>query len=150
MAPKRKTSKRTRHGTRSLVLKALEGSDASKEVRGAEIRSRVAKLSGRKIPDYSIYQALRTLVRRKALTARRIGREYAYRVASTSQRIASRARAAIPSPRSPAPPKSSEVSSPGIHKLALGEIVVIEVDAGYVETATNLHGQLVIQRHRRP
>lgn len=47
----------------------------------------------------------------------------------------------------PAPP-SQALSVP--HKLAVGEALVLHVGETHVETATNVHGKIVLERHRRP
>ncbi len=37
-----------------------------------------------------------------------------------------------------------------LHKLAPGEVSILHVSETHVEAATNVHGKLVLERHRRP
>lgn len=47
---------------------------------------------------------------------------------------------------SSAPPP---VAGPVLHKLAPGEAVILHVGEQHVETATNVHGRIVVERHPR-
>ncbi len=156
MKARRQRTKRPRHDTRNWVLKAIKSVDGSQPMRTAEIRKKVAQLSGKRIPDYSLYQALRTLVRKKVLQARRVGREFSYQLVSVKQV------ARAPATRPPARPPSNKVR-PGrplpkpdaeagreLHKLAMGDIVILKIGDTFVEVATNLNGRLVLERHPRP
>ncbi len=146
--------KRTEHGTRKWILKVLASSKGAGEMSGSEIRKRIAKLSGTRIPDYSVYQALRTLVRQKCVRARRVGREFSYQLSADKQA----APATRPAERAP-PPKVRRGRPPAkpdaeagreLHKLAMGDIVILKIGDTFVEVATNLNGRLVLERHRRP
>ncbi|MCI4316978.1 MAG: hypothetical protein L3J96_00430 [Thermoplasmata archaeon] len=111
------------------------------------VHRRVSTLSGSKIPKQSVYQALRTLLKRKQVTARRLGRELTYR-------LVTRASAGPPRP-TPLTSGDREVAGGAkelraVHTLAVGEVALIEIGTTHVETATNVHGRLVLERHRRP
>ena len=154
MKGRRQRGKRTEHGTRKWVLKVLESSTDTGEISSSEIRKRVAKLSGTKIPDYSVYQALRTLVRKKVLQARRVGREFSYQLSADKQaKPATRPAARVTSPKArPGRPLSKPDAEAGreLHKLAMGDIVILKIADTFVEVATNLNGRLVLERHPRP
>lgn len=117
-----------------------------------EIQKRTAELAGKKIPPYSIYQALRTLVKRRQVSSVRKGRQFSYRLVAA---------------KSPGRPASSESAAPAApvvetavpvasltavlpHKLAPGEVTILHIEETHIETATNEHGRLVLQRHPRP
>jgi hypothetical protein len=158
MVGARKGAKRTRHNARKWILKALQSAGSGRGVPTSEIQSKVKTLSGSAIPSYSVYQALRTLTRRKIVSARRMGRELTFTLTSrTSAAREAAPRAATPAPMEapPAMPSPVEVSAPSAisqlpHKLAPGEISILHISEEHVESATNHHGQLVIERHKRP
>ena len=153
---KLRRGKRTEHGTRKWILKVLESSNGAGEGSGSEIRKRITKLSGSKIPDYSVYQALRTLVRQKRVRAHRVGREFSYQLVS-GKKVA-RAPARQPPARAPSPKvrpgrplaKPDAEERRELHKLAMGDIVILQIGDTFVEVATNLNGRLVLERHPRP
>jgi|GEM_PF-6849414 len=180
MANRRGHGKRARHGTRKWIVKVMDSPEGIRGMLTSQIQSRVAKLSGSKIPPYSIYQALRTLVKRHRLQARRQGREYSYKFvtggAATPAKPVSRAKRVVaaltPAPR-PAAAVATPVSAPAVapmpltvpeapaavpgapaapslHKLAPGEVALLHIGEAHVETATNVHGRIVLERHRRP
>lgn len=114
------------------------------------------------MPEYSIRTALRTLVRRKVLKESREGREKYY--SSSKGASATTAAPAAPRPRSapmaaPSPVEAVAVATTGSvevpvgetpgHKLAVGEVLILAVGEQHVETATNVHGKLVLEHHRR-
>jgi hypothetical protein len=156
MKGRRQRGKRTEHGTRKWILKVLESSNGAREISSSEIRKRIAKLSGAKIPDYSLYQALRTLVRQKLVQAHRVGREFSYQLVSGKQ--IARAPTTRPLTRAPFPkarparPLLNPHAEAGreLHKLAMGDIVILKIGDTFVEVATNLNGRLVLERHPRP
>jgi hypothetical protein len=156
MKGRRQRGKRARHGTRGWVLKAIASAGGAEPVRTAEIRKKVAQMSGKRIPDYSLYQSLRTLVRKKVLRARRVGREFSYQLVSGKQ--VARAPATQPAARVPPSkvrpgrtlPKPDAEARRELHKLAVGDIVILKIGDTFVEVATNLNGRLVLERHPRP
>ena len=151
---KARRGKRTEHGTRKWILKAIKSAGGTQPMRTAEIRKRVAQLNGKRIPDHSLYQALRTLVRQKVVRARRVGREFSYHISAEKQA----APATRPATRTAAPkvqsarPLSKPDAEAGreLHKLAMGDIVILKIGDTFVEVATNLNGRLVLERHARP
>jgi hypothetical protein len=36
------------------------------------------------------------------------------------------------------------------HKLGVGEVLVLFIGEAHVETATNVHGKIVLEKHTRP
>jgi hypothetical protein len=150
---------RTLHGTRKWILKALQSSKGPEGMMTSEIKSSVNRLSGMTIPAYSVYAALRTMLRRKMVIARRRGREYQFRLVSTLPANVSAATAQPERSAAPASPPAPAVALPAMpvapappvqHKLAPGEAVILHVGESHVETATNVHGKVVLERHRRP
>jgi hypothetical protein len=155
MAGRRKRAKRTRHGTRNWVLKALESGDRSSGMLTSEIQSKAEALSGNSIPAYSTYQALRTLVKRKAVKATRKGREFSYRLLSSDVPLIEPMAAEVEvdeemveTPSAPIEAVSASVSV--VHKLVPGEVAILHVGETHIETATNEHGKVVLERHKRP
>ncbi|MCI4337502.1 MAG: hypothetical protein L3K17_10040 [Thermoplasmata archaeon] len=152
--PKRsgKAKQRTRHSARKWIIKALEGAKGSAAMRTSEIMKRASQLSGSEIPGYSVYQALRTLVKREIVAAKREGREFSYRLK------ASRGKGTAPSPAptlsapipAVAPVAVAAAPSPIVHTLAPGEVAILHVGDTHIEAASNVHGKLVLERHRRP
>jgi len=157
-----KTASRKRHGTRKWVLEAVKSMGSSKGIRTVDIQSKVASLSGAKIPAQSVYQALRTLVKRKVLSVQRKGRERIYRLLGGAAPKASRKTATpMPSPKpAPAPVMPAPVATPPeatvveetmvVHKLVPGEVAILEIGESHLEVASNVHGKLVVERHKRP
>lgn len=160
-----KRAKRARHGARRWILKALEPTVDGAAMRTSELMRRASQLSGTKLPGYSVYQALRTLIKNKAVAARREGRELTYRLTSATRRRTSApaatppAPAVAPTPRppvTPAPPAPSAPVTPTVptaapvHTLAPGEVAILHIGESHVESATNVHGQLVLAKHKRP
>ncbi len=144
----RPRGKSARHGTRNWVLKVLESADASRPMKTREIRTKVAKLSGKRIPDHSLYQALRTLVARKVVRTIRIGRERSFQLISRAQSVSARETGhSLPRDKGAA---TSPTATQALHKLAPGEVLILEIWTGHVETATNRRGRLVLERHPRP
>ncbi|MDE1821896.1 MAG: hypothetical protein KGJ23_13970 [Euryarchaeota archaeon] len=50
----------------------------------------------------------------------------------------------------PTPVSSAPTSAPLPHRLSLGEVLVLEIGEDHLETATNVHGRVVLERHARP
>ena len=113
-----------------------------------ELHRKVTSLSGKRIPAYSVYQALRTLVKRRVISATRRGRQFSYRLTSPKPEMAP------PLSTSPTSTKSTSLMVPPLallpHKLAPGEVTILQIGETHVESATNEHGKLVLQRHPRP
>jgi hypothetical protein len=159
MAPRRKGEIRARHGTRKLILKVFGGPGAPSTLTTSAIVERVSKEAGSKIPEFSVYSALRTLVKRKVLKAKRVGNQKSYTFVDSKatarvpgippSATKGRTRPVLENPP-PLIPGSPFTQSPGMpHKLAVGEALVLNVGEEHVETMTNVHGKLVIERHSR-
>ncbi|HWX25650.1 MAG TPA: hypothetical protein VN083_11430 [Vicinamibacteria bacterium] len=158
-----KAGSRQRHGSRKLIEKVFQGAGKGATFSTAQVFEGVNKVAGAKVPEYSVRSALRTLLKRKALTASKRGRELYYRSVGAS---ANRA----PSRKSPEPEVVVEsapilaVTGSGIevpvgavavavergpHKLAVGEALILHIGDEHVEAVTNVHGKLVVERHPR-
>ncbi|MCI4368881.1 MAG: hypothetical protein L3K09_04885 [Thermoplasmata archaeon] len=141
-------------------MKAFQSEGAGTTWSTSDIRKRVAKLSGTKIPDQSLYGALRTLVRRRAVSSKRSGRELSFTL-STAAKPARKPTATVAEP-APAPvmidsstpvamaPTTALATITSVQKLAPGEAAILHIGEAHVETATNVHGKVVLERHRRP
>jgi hypothetical protein len=129
----------------------------------SEIKASAASLSGSKVPDFSIYSALRTLKKRKQVSASRRGREFAFKLVSGAKAGQPKAEAAPPAAPAPAmkplvsaypsmelPAAPATPTGQPLHKLAPGEAVILHIGEEHVETATNVHGKIVLERHSRP
>ena len=85
-----------------------------------------------------------------------MGREFAYRLVSGKQ--VARAPATQSAARTPPkkvrpgrpPSKPDAEAGRELHKLAMGDIVILKIGDTFVEVATNLNGRLVLERHPRP
>ncbi|HKV90900.1 MAG TPA: hypothetical protein VJQ43_06900 [Thermoplasmata archaeon] len=152
MPKKARGAGRTRHNSRNFVVRVLETPPAAAGMLTKEIEKRVASLAGKKIPPYSIYQALRTLVKRHQVSAVRKGRQFSYRLTTAKPAVrAPSTETTAPSP-TPEVPVVATTSLTAVlpHKLAPGEVTILHIEESHIETATNEHGKLVLQRHPRP
>ena len=148
-----------RHGTRALILKTFDEA-GGKKLSTATLVESVRRLSGTKIPEPTIRASLRTLLRQKVLQARRAGREKVYSLVAASSAsppevvtpTASEAPALPQAPViEPQPYPAPTSPTPALpHKLAVGEALVLHIGETHVETATNVHGKVVLERHPRP
>ncbi len=152
---------RVRHGTRALIMKTFnEGEGKGKKLSTATLVESVRRLSGTKIPEPTIRASLRTLLRQNVLQARRVGREKVYSLATAGP--APRPKATTPTAIKPLAPQQTPAIEPQPypaptppmsalpHKLAVGEVLVLHVGEAHVETVTNVHGKVVLERHPRP
>ena len=148
-----------RHGTRALILKTFDEA-GSKKLSTAKLVEGVRHLSGTKIPETTIRASLRTLLRQKVLQARRVGREKVYSLAAAAPasppKVAMPTVSETPTPQpapviEPQPYPAPTPPTPALpHKLAVGEALVLHIGETHVETATNVHGKVVLERHPRP
>jgi hypothetical protein len=163
MPPRRKGEKRTRHGTRPLILKVFHDPDAPATLTTTALVERVSKAAGAPVPVFSVYSALRTLVKHKVLRATREGHEKSYALVgppsaptheapsfpilsgASTPAVADLPLALPPQASPPAP--SASTATP--HKLAVGEALILHVTEEHVESVTNVHGHLVVERHSR-
>jgi hypothetical protein len=157
MPAKKKAKSVTRHDPRKWILRALNTTGKGEAMTTAEILKKASALSGNDIPYYSIYQSLRTLVRRRQLSARRKGREMVFQLGSPTPvaRVARRTKT-LPMPTTPSFPSGVPVvteaptTPANPHNIAPGEIALIQVGPTHIETATNVEGRLVLRKHPRP
>jgi hypothetical protein len=161
MSPKRARAPPEPRGAKKWILAELRSLGPSASLSTSKIVKRIAKSSGKKFHQNSVYLALRQLVGRGDIKATRVGLEKTYRIAmalESSSKQSSRATEAAkvePAPEGDAPMQPTP-SDPRVlaamlpHKLALGEILVLSIGNGHVLTATNLHGRLALERHPLP
>ena len=165
-----------RHGTRNFILGALQTTQGGPPIATAAIIKQVRKRAGKRLPEETIRSSLKTLVRQRVVKGRKNGNEKFYKLVAAPPD----AGAATPSRGTPPPervplnelferhakeprhvvgwidPKTERfrnivVGEPTLpHKLAVGEVLILEIGAAHVETATNVHGKVVLERHTRP
>ncbi|MCI4348653.1 MAG: hypothetical protein L3J93_00310 [Thermoplasmata archaeon] len=152
MANRRAGKTRVRHNPRKWTLQALQSAGDGAAMPTSAIIARASKLSGSKIPYYSVYQALRTLVRNRRLAAQRKGRELVYRLVTSAKvgRPRGPSRVAVITKAPVVVRESVSLTATGLHKIAPGEIALLHVSESHVETAANIDGKLVLKRHPRP
>ncbi|MCI4347103.1 MAG: hypothetical protein L3J97_00600 [Thermoplasmata archaeon] len=141
-----KASKEPR-GAQKWVLGELRGLKPGLRLSTAEIAKRIGRASQKTFHKNSVYNALRILVKRGVIDVVRTGHQKMYRAIGHGGTV--KRRATGDSPRPTAPPAGA-LTSLLPHKLALGEILVIQIGDREVVTATNLHGRLVLERHPIP
>jgi hypothetical protein len=149
MPGKRKSVRRTRHDPRSWILKAMQGVESEGGLLTSQIQKRIRSLKGSSIPPYSIYQGLRTLYKRRQVLRERKGREYTFRLPGSKPPMPS-ATTVVEVVPAPAPVPDSGPQGHLPHKLAPGDSTILAIGKTHVETATNVHGKLVLERHKRP
>jgi hypothetical protein len=162
MSPKRAKTSRKPRGAQKWILAELRSIDSGTTLSTSQIAKRIAKSSGRKYHMMSVYGALRILVGRGDIRAKRDGQEKAYWVQGASGGDSERSPRAAETSAMPTPPAPSsnkfQPTSPDLgvqasmlpHKLALGEILVLRIEGNQVLTATNVHGRVAIERHPLP
>jgi hypothetical protein len=160
----RKNSLRLRkpNGVQKWILAELREAGPTGSLSTAKLSKRIAKSSGKRYHQNSVYTALRILTSEGAINATRKGNQKSYAIAGWSQAPISRSEvepevmtgADMPEV---AVASASETSLDSIreaaglpHKLALGEILVFPARDGHVLAATNLHGRLVFERFSVP
>ncbi|HEV2316437.1 MAG TPA: hypothetical protein VGV89_02535 [Thermoplasmata archaeon] len=146
MSPKRGRKAREPRGAQKWILSEVRALPPGGSLSTAELSKRITKSSKRDFHKNSVYNALRLLVRKGFLDMQRKGRQKLYQIAGAARAAPAKvARAAVGRPaRRAAAPTAEMPAMP--HKLALGEILVLNVGEGEVLIATNLHGRLVIER----
>jgi hypothetical protein len=161
VSPNRVKPPRKPRGAQRWILAELRAADPETPLSTSKIAKRVAKASGKKFHPNSIYVALRILVKKGAVRAIRDGHAKAYQLASlrtSSSTTSPKVRAAARKPAAPemarAQPQPTLPLQPGSepatqHKLAVGELLILHVGETHVETATNVHGRMVVERHPR-
>jgi hypothetical protein len=56
----------------------------------------------------------------------------------------------LPTPGASTPAPIASVAQPPLHKLVPGEALILHIGEEHVDTATNVHGKIVLERHKRP
>jgi hypothetical protein len=149
MPGKRGKAARKLRGAQKWIVSELGSLKPGARLSTSEIAKRISKNRSKKFHKNSVYNALRLLVQRGRLRMVRIGREKTYELADSAS--AAPVAASGPAAASPMVAPSALTAVGALpHKLALGEILVLSIEGDEVVTATNLHGQLVFERHRRP
>jgi hypothetical protein len=149
-------------GVQKWILTVLREAGPSGSLPTAKLAKRIAKSSGKRYHQNSVYTALRILTSQGAIKATRKGNEKSFAIAGRSQApiVRSLVEAGAPTPADlpevvvagehALSPESIRQAAGLPHKLALGEILVFPVRDGHVLAATNLHGRLVFERHVLP
>src|SRR5271169_6596831 len=84
MSPKRAKTSRKPRGAQKWILAELRSIDSGTTLSTSQIAKRIAKSSGKKYHKMSVYGALRLLVGRGDIKAKRDGQEKAYWVPGAS------------------------------------------------------------------
>jgi hypothetical protein len=162
MSPQRLKAPRNARGAQQWILSELRSIGSRTSLSTAQVAERISRSSGRKFHVASVYLALRTLEDRGDIKSERLGRNKVFRVtdAAYARESASppktktsgnlRSARALPIAMPQAVQDFGERASNLAHKLALGEILVLEIEDRQVLTATNLHGRLSLDRHAFP
>jgi len=148
MSPTKPTSSGKPQGAQQWIVATLRGLPAGARLSTSRLAKKIAKASGRKFHENSVYNALRSLVRTGAIGMVRSGREKLYYVKETIARGRARAAAKIAPVAARPSPASGVVPPPLPHRLGLGDILILRIDNGVMLSATNLHGKLVFERHK--
>jgi hypothetical protein len=160
MSGKRSKASREPRGVQKWILAVLREGGPSGSLSTAKITKRIAKSSGKRYHQNSVYTALRILTSQGAIKATRKGNEKSYAIAGWSQAPITRPEVepevltGTDMPETAvaygdgATPESIRLAADLPHKLAPLEILVFPVRDGHVLVATNLHGRLVFERHR--
>ena len=161
MASRRKKAAQKLRGAQKWIMAEVSALRPSESLSTAQISKRIKKASGKDFHKNSVYLALRKLVDRGSLKAVRIGQEKTYKLPKSSDSGASASSSSASEPMmtlaatstAPITAPSASGTDSGIevaslpHKLAVGEILVLEITDGQVLTASNVHGKLVVERH---
>jgi hypothetical protein len=162
MSPKRFKSPRKARGAQQWILSELRSIGSGASLSTSEVAERISTASGKKYHMASVYLALRTLEDRGDIKSERLGQEKSFRVVDAPYARgsdsplpikASASRDSVPESTVPGSPIYLDFgvrASNLAHKLALGEILVLEIEAGEVLAATNLHGRLTLERQPFP
>ncbi|MCI4330256.1 MAG: hypothetical protein L3K19_00195 [Thermoplasmata archaeon] len=161
MSPKSEKTTRTPRGAQKWIVAELRGLEAGAQISTSKIAKRIAKASGKTFHVNSVYLALRKLVERGEVAVSRKGVQKLYSIATAMRGAKAPAPNPAPfpvvaagtvAPRTAEPVLASSKSSvaPLPHKLAVGEVLVLEINEKDVLTATNVHGEVVIERHAHP
>ncbi|MCI4323492.1 MAG: hypothetical protein L3K03_05660 [Thermoplasmata archaeon] len=140
------TKKVPRRRLRDLVTDALHDVD---RLTTAKLHQKVTELSGKKFSAAAMYNTVRQLAKEKAISASRAGHQKVYSLAKTAKRDLGKFERAV-TPGRDAPSSTPTVQSGPGHKLAMGEIAIVHSDGESVVSATNVHGELVLKRHKVP
>jgi Fe2+ or Zn2+ uptake regulation protein len=141
-----RTKKVPRRPLRELVTDALHGVD---RLTTAKLHQKVTELSGKKYSAAAMYNTLRQLAKEKTISATRAGHQKIYSLGRTVKRDLGKVERAVIPDHDASSSMATAQSGPG-HKLAMGEIAIVHSDGESVVSATNVHGELVLKRHKVP
>jgi hypothetical protein len=138
-------------GTPKWILAELRSLRAGASLTTSEIAKRIARSRGKTYHRNSVYNGLRLLVRRGTVQVVKAGRQKIYRLAGAVRGRPPAAPAPAPTPvGTPSAPQVAGGARAALHKLAHGEILVLESTARHVISATNRKGRLILKRHKIP
>ncbi len=147
MPSKKAKNSPTPRGAQEWIVETLRELPSGARLSTTRLAKKIAKASGRKFHENSVYNALRALTRGGALGMVRSGREKLYYLKNAVTR-----RAAPSKPPATAAPRVTTIAAsvvpPLPHRLGLGDILILRIDNGVVLSATNLHGKLVFEHHK--
>lgn len=161
-------TKRARYGTRRLIEQVFNDPSNSSGLKTSDLVLKVQSASGAgsKIPGPTIFQAARSLVKKKVLEAKRDGREFRFKLVGKPESAAS---PSLPDPSTSSAPtaiaRPGQAPAPGLrleevqasaslpvtslpHRLDPGQMLVLKHDETEIVTLTNVHGKAVIERHQ--
>ena len=172
MPPKKSGTPTKRRPLREWITDVLRESGP---LTTTKLRKKVGEKTGAKYHMNSMYLALRSLKKNGAVSATRKGRQRFYALGRkvevaaqkakvdivavaqrAEQKVARRGRPpklAAPTPSAaPSPSLVPGTAAPAAlpHRLAMGEIAIVDVDKDTVLSAANVHGELVLKRHPVP
>ena len=172
MPPKKSGTPTKRRPLREWITDVLRESGP---LTTTKLRKKVGEKTGAKYHMNSMYLALRSLKKNGAVSATRKGRQRFYALGRKVEVAAQKAKVDIvavaqraeqkvarrgrpPEARGPDALRRTEpVVGPrdgrargAAHRLAMGEIAIVDVDKDTVLSAANVHGELVLKRHPVP
>ncbi|MCI4326712.1 MAG: hypothetical protein L3K16_03630 [Thermoplasmata archaeon] len=151
MPGKRSKATRKLRGAQKWIVQELSSLKPGVRMSTSDLAKRISKGREKKFHKNSVYNALRLLVQRGRVRVVREGREKTYQIAGGAVADAPGPVASRGAPASATAARADLAAASSLpHKLALGEILVLRIEGEEVVTATNLHGQLVFERHRLP
>jgi hypothetical protein len=162
MPRKGATASRNPRGVQKWILAELREAGPSGNLSTAKLRKRIAKSSGKRYHQNSVYNALRILTGQGAIKLTRKGNQKSYAIAGWNQAPITRSEVEPEVLTGADMPETAVVDAHAVssesirlaaglpHKLAPLEILVFPIRDGHVLVATNLHGRLVFERYRLP
>jgi hypothetical protein len=141
-----KSPKTPRRPLREWIADALRESET---LTTSKLHQKVAALSGKTYSATAMYNTVRALAKEKVVSVGRAGHEKVYRLGKSVEREFGKIEKVVERTPAPVPSSAPAPSVPG-HKLAMGEVAILHSDGQSVVSATNVHGELILKRHKVP